>query len=145
MKQPTARRERGAMASKGAIAGHESPRTTRRRLSRWPVTLLHESLQQASGFGPDWAAPFLLAFPAESHTARCAEAKIASLQPHNFADAGTSVKHQAQEGTVAAAVAAIDFDCLQHRLDFPKVQVVDLTAAGALERNAQDALDCCPT
>lgn len=112
----------------------------RHRLSRWQAALLNEPLQKASGFGPQWTGPFFLPFASETNTARSHQTQVARLYAHDFADAGTSVEHQAQKGQIATAIPVVGPHRLQHGLDFVRVKVFDRTRPSAFERNAQDAL-----
>jgi len=113
----------------------------RHRLGRGQTSLLDEPLQEACGLGPERAGPFFPAFAAQKHTARGGQAEITSLHAHDLADAGPRVEHQAQEGNIPAATPDVHFHGLEHRLDFVRVKMLDLTGAGALEWNAKNALD----
>jgi hypothetical protein len=80
-------------------------------------------------------------FAAQQHTARRRQPEIVRLEPNNFADSGTAVEHQAQEREITAAILTVHFHRFQHRLDFVGVKMLDLPGPGALEGDAQYALD----
>ena len=124
----------------GTTGRHEHCETREPIGSAARVVVLNEALQELRRLRPNRAGSFFATFPSEEHAARRTQAEIGNLQPNNLADPCAGVEHQTQERQISATVGRIRVHGLEHGLDFVKVQMLDFTAAGAFERDAQNAL-----
>ena len=87
-----------------------------------------------------FVSSFFSSFSPQHHVRGRGQPKVARLQDDDFADPSSGVEQQTQENEITPAGGCRTVNAVEHGLDFRIVEMLDLTAAGPLERDPQDTL-----
>ena len=102
-----------------------------------------QGTQQVGGLGPQRADPFFPPLAVQVDLRGCVQPQVGDAHDDDFLDPRAGIEHGGEERVVAAAVDCAAIDGAQDGFDLLVLEVLHGAAAGALERDGEDALTVC--